>query len=307
MDGRTLPGIITQTPGGVGRNIADALGKLYRTPPLFLSAVGSDQFGTFLLESVKHVDSSGVAVRHDNRTACYSALIDKFGDAKLGVGDMQIHSSISEEQVEKHKSVLVNSPMIIMDGNIPQTIWFEPTDVLKSTKPFQSNFWKSMTCISPNINELVAMANAIGVTLKDDIDYSDTNILLKQLSYLAAPLAEHIPLIMVTMGKRGLMMVSRSKADEVVIDNVRKSKSEIFMRHYPSKRLTNIVNSVGAGDSTAAGFISGMLQGFTETQCVNLGLRAAVEVLYTNMAVPKKFETSFTLKTTTDFINIPVS
>lgn len=57
MDGRTVEGRIRQSAGGVGRNIADALGKLQRCPPLLLSAIGSDLYGKFLLDNINHLVS----------------------------------------------------------------------------------------------------------------------------------------------------------------------------------------------------------------------------------------------------------
>lgn len=70
LDGRTLPGKIGQSPGGVGRNVADALGKLYRTPPLLLSAVASDQFGACLLDSLNHIVSSLIWTKYlNNKTS----------------------------------------------------------------------------------------------------------------------------------------------------------------------------------------------------------------------------------------------
>lgn len=49
LEGRTLKGRIRQSGGGVGRNLADALGKLGASPTL-VTAVGDDQPGRFLLD-----------------------------------------------------------------------------------------------------------------------------------------------------------------------------------------------------------------------------------------------------------------
>ena len=43
-DGRTHRAKITTVPGGVGRNMAEALWKLGQNP-LFISAIGDDLFG----------------------------------------------------------------------------------------------------------------------------------------------------------------------------------------------------------------------------------------------------------------------
>lgn len=57
-DGRTLNGSVSSTAGGVGRNIADAIGRLQPSnPPFFVSTVGKDDLGRFLLHSLQHVVS----------------------------------------------------------------------------------------------------------------------------------------------------------------------------------------------------------------------------------------------------------
>lgn len=56
-NGSTHRGEIRQSGGGVGRNIADALGKL-GAHPFLISAIGNDQTGNYLLKNtLKHVVS----------------------------------------------------------------------------------------------------------------------------------------------------------------------------------------------------------------------------------------------------------
>lgn len=60
-NGSTHRGEIRQSGGGVGRNMADALGKL-GAHPFLISAVGNDQTGEYLLKStLKHVVSTTIA------------------------------------------------------------------------------------------------------------------------------------------------------------------------------------------------------------------------------------------------------
>ncbi|XP_073982867.1 uncharacterized protein isoform X2 [Rhodnius prolixus] len=321
LDGRTLPGKIGQSPGGVGRNVADALGKLYRTPPLLLSAVASDQFGACLLDSLNHIDSTGVMVNDKERTASYTVLVDKFGEAKLAVGDMCIHSVITPSQISKHKDALINAPMIVMDGNLSEEsmlytlnvaaehrtpIWFEPTELKKAAKPFSSELWKSITCTSPNLNELITIAKTVGVSgdISGNIDDTDINTLIKLLAHLTIPLAEYIPVIMITLGRNGILMISRVKHDEAIKDNFQSQSKEIFVRYYPAAPQEKLINAVGAGDCAAAGFISGILQGFTEPECVSLGIRAAKQALKSNTAIPQKFDFNFSSRLNAEFTNI---
>jgi len=42
------------------------------------------------------------------------------------------------------------------------TVWFEPTDVRKAGKVFQSRHWTTLGYVSPNMNELQVMSQASG-------------------------------------------------------------------------------------------------------------------------------------------------
>jgi hypothetical protein len=44
-------------------------------------------------------------------------------------------------------------------------VWFEPTDVRKAGKAFQSRHWTTLGYVSPNLNELLVMSQASGEAL----------------------------------------------------------------------------------------------------------------------------------------------
>lgn len=56
MDGRTVVGSITQSGGGVGRNMADALEKL-KVSSFLISAVGEKEFEKFTNQMNPHLVS----------------------------------------------------------------------------------------------------------------------------------------------------------------------------------------------------------------------------------------------------------
>lgn len=57
LDGRMLAGQMRQVSGGVGRNIADALGR-FGHDVHFLSAVGDDSNGQLIMRSLGHIVSN---------------------------------------------------------------------------------------------------------------------------------------------------------------------------------------------------------------------------------------------------------
>lgn len=55
MRGSSVPGTVTQVPGGVARNIADGISQLLQQPsraPMLISVVGADAAGAMLLSSL---------------------------------------------------------------------------------------------------------------------------------------------------------------------------------------------------------------------------------------------------------------
>ncbi|XP_073982860.1 uncharacterized protein isoform X6 [Rhodnius prolixus] len=134
----------------------------------------------------------------------------------------------SLDLISKHKDALINAPMIVMDGNLSEEsmlytlnvaaehrtpIWFEPTELKKAAKPFSSELWKSITCTSPNLNELITIAKTVGVSgdISGNIDDTDINTLIKLLAHLTIPLAEYIPVIMITLGRNGILEIESER------------------------------------------------------------------------------------------------
>ena len=80
----------------------------------------------------------------------YNVLLDASGEAKLGVGDMTIHSKIDPQMIQgKKEEILKAASIIILDGNLSEDaihyaldifqdsrkpLFFEPTDMKKAIK-----------------------------------------------------------------------------------------------------------------------------------------------------------------------------
>ncbi|XP_074973372.1 uncharacterized protein LOC142068038 isoform X6 [Phalacrocorax aristotelis] len=150
--GQTNSGRVRQTFGGVGRNLADCLSRLGRTP-LFLSAVGKDEHSESILHYCHHMvhctvtapqkqgsdditeekvfstladiratfhqDMSAVLQLEGKSTATYCAVITSAGELRIALGDMDIHHQITEQYVSQFKDNLCQAPLVCIDGNVP--------------------------------------------------------------------------------------------------------------------------------------------------------------------------------------------
>ncbi|KAI0207408.1 hypothetical protein LSAT2_007941 [Lamellibrachia satsuma] len=92
-------------------------------------------------------------------------------------------------------------------------VWFEPTDIRLAGKPFESDAWRHLAYASPNLNELRVMHARIAgadviVDKASSVDgrASDT---IDECLVLVSSLLRHIPNIVVTLGKHGVLLCRR--------------------------------------------------------------------------------------------------
>lgn len=282
MDGRMLNGTIAQCRGGVARNIADALARL-QVNPLLITAVGDDEMGQFLVNGSKHMDTSAYlhCSKHTSGSCC--VIVDMDRECKFMVGNMDIHSQISLDWIQRFEVDIVNSSFLVLDGNLkPDSIsyllklskeynipvWFEPTDIAVCDVIFQSLEWKSVTHMSPNFNELCHMSSVL-----TGQDYSNVKpSSLEELISQSIMLARHFPkttVIMVTLGKHGMLLVSGDS-----------------IKYYEALPVEHISNVSGAGDCAVAGYITASLSNMSETDKVSAALSCAKQSLLSTIPVP---------------------
>ena len=183
----------------------------------------------------------------------YNVLLDASGEAKLGVGDMTIHSRIDPQMISMKKDEILNAAsMIILDGNLTEEaihctlqmcqeskkpLFFEPTDMKKAIKvlglsafifcfkivmclyPYQimtSAHFSSVTYTSPNVYELQTMAQ---VELTCDAT-SDLHLYLKNCVKISENLMRSLQVILLTLGDLGVLVIRRgSHSDPLPLEN----------------------------------------------------------------------------------------
>jgi pseudouridine kinase len=112
------PGTTTLTPGGVGRNVAEALARL-GTPTALVAAVGTDAFGDRVLEATAAagVDARGVR-RLAERTGTYTAVLDADGELVAAVSDMAATEQLSPADVDAAADLIAGARLVVLDGNL---------------------------------------------------------------------------------------------------------------------------------------------------------------------------------------------
>ncbi|KDD75395.1 hypothetical protein H632_c704p0, partial [Helicosporidium sp. ATCC 50920] len=186
LPGGSVPGCVRQCPGGVGRNIAAALGTLIGwspdplPAPRLVSLVGNDAAGDTLVRSCA---SAGVAadlvrVVPLARSPTVAVVLDGAGDVAVSVADVGLMESAEALTWIRAPAVaraLSQASWVVLDANLSaeaiaaaaaaakhagRPVWLEPVSEPKALRCLAS--LPLAACVSPNRAELRAMAQALG-------------------------------------------------------------------------------------------------------------------------------------------------
>ncbi|KAL3190184.1 hypothetical protein MRX96_020494 [Rhipicephalus microplus] len=169
-------------------------------------------------------------------------------------------------------------------------VFFEPTDVRKAVKPFLSDAWRHLSIISPNLAELRVMYAALVSVLEgnETTDGPAAPIVatdpVKEGALLGSRLALHIPMVLVTLGVHGALLVERLPSETT--KEVKGGQELVKVRHYPTSKLDSVQSVSGAGDCLAGGFLCGLLRHLAWDQCMGIGMAAARRSLMSSDTVP---------------------
>lgn len=149
--------------------------------------------------------------------------------------------------------------------------------------------------ISPNIHEL----NVIAKTMRYEGNYPDTSMdncfdkeTFGDLKKITEFVNEKIENVIVTLGPVGILIARANNPVTSIYDRNGRyvsSSSKGQLHFYETKRIKDIVNVSGAGDSFASGFIAAMIQGFPENVCVSVGFEASKCALMSSSPVPSEY------------------
>ena len=287
------PGLLLETPGGVGRNIAENLLRLGENP-LLISAVGCDLVGDTLLMHMESIglDTAGIVRIPDRRTAIYLAILAENGDLHTAIADMAIFAEITPEQVLAHQTTISKAPLVIVDTNLSREtlqavaelcsevavpLLVEPVSVEKSKK--LRGFYELITYISPNSDELRALAE-----VQDDAQL-DVDESVQRLLNMG------IKNVIVTQGADGVLFAThRNMAACEYMSTPAEMTADEHMstcgktQHFPALPAT-VLDVTGAGDAFVGGMAYGLLQDMDVENSIRCGLLTAKYTVETTETV----------------------
>ncbi|KAG2491320.1 hypothetical protein HYH03_010326 [Edaphochlamys debaryana] len=172
--GTSVPGQVRQVPGGVGRNMAEALARLLppeRPAPVFVSLLGDDTAGRTLAAALRRIrlDLTHLLTVPGAPTPCVSAVMDRGGEVAACVADVSsVEEHLTPERLEAECGrQLQQACMVLAEANLSAPalafvaaraaaarvpVFLEP--VLAPALPHAS-------FVSPNAGELMALADQV--------------------------------------------------------------------------------------------------------------------------------------------------
>ena len=161
--GTSNPGSCVESDGGVGRNVAEALGRLGCNPVLY-SAVGSDLRGQGLLERLHDCGCANrAAVVKDTPTATYLAVLNGSGELHVAIANMAVLEEIAVPPTQVFEQA--NARFLVMDANptvavLKETVQMATKAGLEGQTTLETHVTGKIGCIRRRLND-VAETNRI--------------------------------------------------------------------------------------------------------------------------------------------------
>lgn len=264
------PVTVTESCGGVARNIAETLVSLACQTAL-LTVVGDDKAGQWVLEETRRrgVDVSQAIVLQGENTGTYTALLDATGEMFLAFANMDIYDKCTPALLRDKWPHVASARLVIADTNLPAEtlaelinrckeenlpLFIDPVSSEKAKKLPQA--LHGVTAIFPNLEEACQLAG-----IASDNSNNDYSRIARAIR------ARGVQHVFITLGSQGVMYAGE--------------EGERLFPPIP----TNVVEVTGAGDAFLAGIAYGVMRQSTYMESCVYGLAASHITLQTDQSV----------------------
>lgn len=243
--------------GGVGCNIASNLSILGNQVD-FLTVFGGDYFGQLAKQNLDdlNINYKESRVVKDAGNSIYLGVMDKANDLYLGLNDMDILTNLDVTFFKDKTQYIENFEVLVIDNNLS----LDALQYLLKTFKHKKIIMDAVSAAKViKLYELLSYISLLKLNLIELNALSDKNETSEKLNDLI---------------KRGLSSVILTNSAQNII--YKNSVTEIVTR---PKTIKKIENATGAGDAFLAGFIHGLMQEKSESDCLNIGKKTAYQCL----------------------------
>lgn len=262
--GTSNPASSSFSVGGVGRNIAENLGRLNHQVTL-LTTAGKDADWQVIHEaSESFMNLRYVEQLAEATTGSYTAIMDEQGELALAVANMEVYDLLLPSLLKKHETMLVNAGCFILDLNCPkETVAYIqqvaiardiPLVIVPVSSPKMNRLPETLQGVTWFICNTDEAETIVGHKIENATHYEKA---LQQLLQLGA---EHV---IITAGSKGVYAASTT----------------IAPRHFAAKVIDKIEDVTGAGDAFVSAVIHSWLTGQSFETCIDAGLTNAKNTL----------------------------
>lgn len=252
------PGTINQSPGGVGRNIAENLARLGENVHL-IAPIGADQRGDWLMEKTRlsGVETHNV-LRHDTLpTGTYLAISNDNGELQAAIADMRIIDSLDKQKLNTKHALLQSAYSIVVDANLTaksiEWIAQQPFSALLIADAVSTAKAPRLRSILPKLSLLKVNQDEARAILNSNEEVPE--------KLAEALLATGVKEVLLSLGSEGVLYAS--------VENTQRQAC------HP----TLPVSDTGAGDALLAGYLSARQQNKKLDQALSFALACAAMTL----------------------------
>lgn len=260
----------TLSIGGVGRNIAENLGRL-EEEVTFLSVAGYDHDYEWIKEQTESfVNMDNITQLKDVSTGAYSAILDHEGEMQLALADMSINDQMDLAWIKQQIALLSAAKMIIIDLNLPkETVNYIiqlskskeiPLIVVPVSSPKMNRLPRDLQGVDTIIVNLDESMTFFDIPVDEDCDPDELIDLW---------LSTGIKQVVLTSGSRETLYGHH--------DGVRAS--------FQPPQVPQVIDVTGAGDSFVGGFIFGQSQDYDYEDSVKLALTNSYHTIQSDQTV----------------------
>ena len=267
--GTSNPAKVSESVGGVARNIAENLGRLGNRVSL-MTTLGDDHDGVLIEQSSGAYMNLVLAEKlKEEKTGSYTAVLDHFGELVIAMANMSIYDQLLPDLLKKHEAILQKASCLIIDLNCP-------LETVQYIKEFAQHRQIPLAIIPVSSPKMERMPHDLqGVSyLICNRDEAETYLDLKLETYahyekaVKALLQKGAEYVVLTLGEHGVMVGNEEK-----------------VTHYKAVKTNHIVDVTGAGDAFVSAFLHGILNNEELEEAVQFGLLSASKTLQSDRTV----------------------
>lgn len=267
--GTSNPVTMSESSGGVARNIADNLARLGCDVSM-LSVIGDDQDGGYILSELGKVRIGAHSVRmlRGERTGTYIAVIDTNGEMTIALANMEINERVTPRLIDELWPEGHKPDLVVLDTNFPENciayviercrqesipLYIDPVSTPKALKLPAS--LAGVDALLPNRDEAETIS---GIRIATPADCREACARIR---------ARGARRVFITLGEQGVY-ASGPEGDALI----------------PAVPV-RVVDVTGAGDAFAAGLIYGIAQDLPPLEACRCGTAASALTLRTAQSV----------------------